>query len=247
MMKLFQDHTVVVTGGTRGIGRGISEAFLKEGARVIATYRGNDEAAQAFKGSLGDLSSLLELRKFDLANHEQVKTFYSWLEESYQTLDILVNNGGIRRDQILASLDEKDWDAVVDTNLKGTYLMSKGAVLLMLQKRYGRIINISSVGGFLGLAGQANYAASKAGQVALAKSLSKEVAKKGITVNNILPGFIETELIADLSSEQIQEYKKQVPMRRFGKTEEVATAVLFLASKEASYITGASLEITGGL
>ena len=135
----------------------------------------------------------------------------------------------------------------MNINLKGTFLMSQGATLLMMKKRYGRIVNMSSVGGKLGLAGQSNYAASKAGQVALSQSLAKEVGKRGITINNVLPGFIETELIADLPEEQVKEYKKQVPLKRFGTVEEVAYAVAFLASKKAGYITGASLEISGGL
>ena len=246
-MKRFEDQIVIVTGGTRGIGKGISEAFLKEGAKVIATYARNDEAASAFKGSLGDLGGKLILRKFDLASGEEVKTFYSWVENEFEGVDVLINNGGIRRDNILASLEENDWDLVMDTNLKGSYLMSQGAVLLMMKKRYGRIVNMSSVGGQLGLPGQANYAASKAGQVAMSKSLSKEVGKRGITVNNVLPGFIETELIADLPAEQVKEYKKQVPLKRFGSVEEVAHTVLFLADKQSGYITGASIEVSGGL
>lgn len=243
----FNDRVVVVTGGTRGIGRAISESFLKAGAKVIATYQGNDEKAQEMKLSLKELGENLELRKFDVRNAESVKTFYSWVEETMTKVDVLINNSGIRRDNILASLSENDWDDVLDTNLKGTYLMTQGAVLLMMKKRYGRIVNISSVGGELGLPGQANYAASKAGQVAISQSVSKEVAKRGITINNVLPGFIETELIADLPADQVEEYKKQVPMKRFGKAAEVANAVMFLASEEASYITGASLTVDGGL
>ncbi|GAB4020638.1 MAG: 3-oxoacyl-[acyl-carrier-protein] reductase [Bdellovibrio sp.] len=246
-MHNFNDQIVIVTGGTRGIGRAISEGFLGNGATVIATYQGNDEKAQSMKASLGELGEKLILRKFDVRDSEAVKAFYTWVEETFSKVDVLVNNSGIRRDNILASLSESDWDDVIDTNLKGTYLMSQGAVLLMMKKRYGRIINMSSVGGELGLPGQANYAASKAGQVAISQALSKEVAKRGITVNNVLPGFIETELIADLPVDQVEEYKKQVPMKRFGKASEVAHAVMFFASKEASYITGASLTVDGGL
>ena len=144
-------------------------------------------------------------------------------------------------------MTNEEWDKVIDINLKGTFNMSKLAVLKMMRKRYGRIINMSSIGGMLGLQGQANYAASKAGQIALSKSLSKEVAKRNITVNNIAPGFIETDLIKDLPEEQIKDYKKQVPMKRFGTVEEVANTVLFLASKEASYITATTIEVSGGL
>lgn len=243
----FENQNIVITGGTRGIGAGIGKSFLSAGAHVIATYAGNDEKAQGFKGSLGELGERLTLRKFDVADKEAVTAFWEAIGNDFGQVHVLVNNAGIRRDNILASLDEESWDRVMDTNLKGTYLMSQGAVLNMMKNRYGRIINMSSIGGVLGLPGQANYAASKAGQIAIAKTLSKEVGKRGITVNCVLPGFIETELIADLPAEQVKEYKKDVPLKRFGTTDEVAHAVMFLASKEAAYMTGSTLEITGGL
>ncbi|WP_417334945.1 SDR family oxidoreductase [Halobacteriovorax marinus] len=243
----FNEKIVVVTGGTRGIGKGVTTAFLENGAKVIATYTSNDEAANAFKDSLGELAKNIDLRKFDVSLESDVTEFYNYLESEYERVDILVNNSGIRKDNVLALMPSEDWDKVLDVNLKGTFLMTKMAIPLMMRNRFGRVINMSSVGGALGLSGQANYAASKAGQVALSKSLSKEVGKKGITINNICPGFIETELISDLPAEQVKEYKKQVPLKRFGKVEEVASAVLFLASEHAAYITGTSLEITGGL
>jgi len=244
----FHNQVVVITGGTRGIGAGLSKKFLEKGAVVVATYAGNDEKALAFKASIGDMSERLHLRKFNVTNSEEVKTFWSWAGENFESgVQVLVNNAGIRKDNILASLDENSWNSVIDTNLKGTFLMSQGAVLNMMKSRYGRIINMSSIGGILGLAGQSNYAASKAGQIAMAKTLSKEVAKRGITVNCVLPGFIETELISDLSDAQVKEYKSTVPLRRFGSVDEVAHAVTFLASKDASYITGCTLEVTGGL
>ena len=243
-MKYANQH-VIVTGGTRGIGAGISEAFLKEGAHVVATYAGNDEKAQLFKEKNSQYAAQITLAKFDVANACAVEDFFK--SYPHPSLEVLVNNSGIRRDSIIASMSENDWDNVIDTNLKGPYLMTKNAILLMMKTRYGRIVNMSSIGGKLGLAGQANYAASKAGQIALSLVTAKEVAKRNITINNICPGFIETELLADLPEEQIKEYKAQVPMRRFGKVEEVAAAVLFLASKEASYITGATLDIAGGL
>lgn len=246
-MKEFSGRCVLVTGGTRGIGAGISRAFLENGARVVATYAHNDQAANEFKSSLEDLSEHLILKKFDISKASDVQEAWQELDSHDLHIDILINNGGVRRDQILASMSEEDWDRVLNTNLKGTYLMSKEATLRMMKRRWGRIINMSSIGGVLGLSGQANYAASKAGQIALSKSLSKEVAKRGITVNNILPGFIETELLSDLPEEMVKEYKKQVPLKRFGSVEEVAHSVLFLASDKAGYITGACLEITGGL
>lgn len=241
----FENQTVIVTGGTRGIGRGISEAFLKEGAHVIATYAGNDAAAMKFKEEMN--TDKLTVKKCDVRDENAVITFFNELETTHPKIEVLVNNSGIRKDQVTAMMSLAEWNDVINTNLTGTFLMSKHAVLKMMSNRYGRIVNMSSIGGQLGLPGQANYAASKAGQVAISKTLSKEVAKRGITVNNVLPGFIDTELLADLPEEQRKEYMKDVPMKRFGKVEEVAAAVLFLSSKEASYITGACLEISGGL
>jgi 3-oxoacyl-[acyl-carrier protein] reductase len=238
---------VIITGGTRGIGAGLTEAFLKGGATVVATYSGNDEAARNFKEKLSLYGDKLVLRRFDVADAAAVEAFFREYETLFPSLEVLVNNAGIRRDNIVASLAEADWDSVIDTNLKGTYNMTRFAVLQMMKNRYGRIVNMSSVGGKLGLPGQANYAASKAGQIALSLSVSKEVAKRNITINNVCPGFIETELLADLPEEQVKEYKAQVPMKRFGKVDEVAHAVLFFAGREASYITGATLDVAGGL
>lgn len=246
-MSLYEQQTVIITGGTRGIGAALTRGFLKEGAYVVATYTSNDEAAQEFHRSLETLSDHCTLKKFDVSQTHQVQGFFKWFETLDKTLEVLVNNSGIRRDQMLAMMDDENWSRVLDVNLQGSFLMTKYALPFMLKNRYGRIINMSSVSGRLGLAGQSNYAASKAAQVAMSQSLSKEVGKRGITVNNIAPGFIETELIADLPAEQVKEYKKQVPLRRFGKPEEVADAALFLASKKASYITGTTLEISGGL
>lgn len=246
-MQQFSNQNIIVTGGTRGIGAGITEAFLKNGATVVATYSGNDEAARIFKEKNSLYGDKLVLKKFNVASFTEVENFFKEYEEQFSSLEVLVNNAGIRRDSIVASMTENDWDNVIDTNLKGSYNMTRFAVLQMMKNRYGRIINMSSVGGKLGLPGQANYAASKAGQIAMSLSVSKEVAKRNITINNVCPGFIETELLADLPEDQVKEYKSQVPMKRFGKVEEVAHAVLFFASKEASYISGTTLDVAGGL
>ncbi len=243
----FKGQTVIITGGTRGIGKSLSEQFLKAGATVIATYRSNNQSAELFRSEMESYGESLILKKFDVSKEEEVKTFWLDLRSEVENCSVLVNNSGIRKDNMMAAMDSQEWDDVIETNLKGSFLMSKEAVLYFMKKRYGRIINMSSVGGKMGLAGQANYAASKAAQVAMSKSLSKEVAKRNITVNNVLPGFIATDLIKDLSEEQVKAYQKQIPLKRFGTTTEVANAVLFLASKEAAYITGTSLEISGGL
>lgn len=243
----FENQTAIVTGGTRGIGRGITEAFLKQGANVIATYAGNDQAALKMKEELSAFGEKLIVKKCDVRDEAVVIAFFKEIENLFPKIEILVNNSGIRKDQLTAMMSMSEWNDVINTNLTGTFIMSKHAVLQFMKNRYGRIVNMSSIGGSLGLPGQANYAASKAGQIAISKSLSKEVAKRGITVNNVCPGFIDTELLADLPEEQRKEYMKDVPMKRFGQVAEVASAVLFLASREASYITGASLEISGGL
>ncbi len=242
----FKNQNVIITGGTRGIGAALSSAFIAAGANVVATYAGNDDRALSFKATL-EQGDRLHLKKFDVSKKDQVEAFWNEIDSQFDQIHVLVNNAGIRKDGILASMDEASWDDVLDINLKGTYLMSQGAVLKMMKSRYGRIINMSSIGGILGLSGQSNYAASKAGQIAMAKTLSKEVGKRGITVNCVLPGFIETDLISDLPEVQVKEYKTQVPMKRFGKPSEVADAVLFLASDKASYITGSTLEVSGGL
>ncbi len=246
-MKKYSGQKVVITGASRGIGKAISLAFLEEGAMVIGIYGGNKESADAFQQECSQYSENLELHQCDVSDPAQVEQFFVKIEERFDTIDILVNNAGIRKDKLLALMDSESWQQVIDINLGGTFNMCKHAVLLMLKQKYGRIINITSPVASLGFAGQTNYGASKAGQIGLSRSLCKEVARKKITVNCVSPGFIDTELIADLSPAQVKEYKKIVPMRRFGKVEEVAAAVLFLSSKEAAYISGSVLDVNGGL
>ena len=243
----FSDQTALVTGGTRGIGRAISEAFLNAGARVIANYCGNDEAANAFKEANAEAGDRLHLAKFDVSDYDAVESFFRGLPDKYGALHVLVNNSGIRRDSVLAMMTREDWERVISVNLTGTYNMCKFGVQAMMGERYGRIVNITSPCGHFGFEGQANYAATKAGMVGMTRSLSKEVAKRKITVNCVSPGFVETDLIVDLPEELSKEYKRMVPLRRFAKTEEVAHAVLFLATREAAYITGTTLGVTGGL
>ncbi|OGV65678.1 MAG: beta-ketoacyl-ACP reductase [Lentisphaerae bacterium RIFOXYA12_64_32] len=243
----FTGQTAIVTGGTRGIGAAISTAFLKSGAQVIATYAGNRQAAESFALACGGISDRLTLHCFDVGNYSEVEAFYRQIDESVKTVEILVNNAGIRRDSIVGMMAKDDWQRVIDTNLTGTYNMSKFAVQKMMQARYGRIVSITSPSGRMGFEGQANYAATKAGIVAFTKSLSREVAKRRITANCISPGFIETEFITGLPAEQLDAYRGTVPLKRFGTPDEVAVSVLFLASREAAYVTGATLEVTGGL
>lgn len=244
----FSDQSVVVTGGTRGLGRAMVLSFLKEGATVHATYRSNQEAAESLKDEAGEHAERLHLHSFDVADYEATEAFWNGLDElAPDGIQVLVNNAGLRRDGILATMSPENWKQVLDTNLGGSFNMSKFAVQNMVRQRYGRIIFITSPAGPFGFAGQGNYGASKAGQVGLMRSLCKEVAKRKITVNCVSPGFIDTELIADLSDNLRKEYASSIPMKRFGSPEDIAYAVKCLAAKEASYITGTTLEVTGGL
>lgn len=239
----------VVTGATRGIGRAVTLALLAEGAQVYGLYGGNQAAADQLAAEAAELGQAgrLRLQQLDVSDSTAVNAFFSSLENEWDTLDILVNSAGIRRDALVAMLKQEDWQRVLDVNLSGCFNCSKAALPLMLKQKYGRIIFITSPMGHLGFPGQANYAASKAGQIGLMKSLSKEVAKRRITVNCVSPGFIDTDFLAGLPEEQLKQYKKMVPAGRFGTAAEVAEAVLFLAGDRAAYINGAVLEITGGL
>jgi len=246
-MLEFEGKKAVVTGATRGIGRAITEALLARGATVVGLYGGNEAAAEAMRADCGQYGDHLLLRQLDISDYAAVATFFADLEARWETLDILVNNAGIRRDAVVPMMKEEDWRRVIDVNLTGGYNTCKFAVPLMMKQKYGRILFVTSPMGHLGFAGQANYSASKAGQVGLMKSLSKEVAKRKITVNCVSPGFIATDLIDDLTETQVKEYRKMVPANRFGTPAEVAEAALFLLSHRAAYINGAVLEITGGL
>lgn len=246
-MTDFSGRKAIVTGATRGIGAAITRALLAEGATVIGLYGSDPDAARRFQEECAPQSDRLILHQCDVSSYEAVEALYGSIEKEFDTIDILVNNAGIRRDGILAMMPEEDWRKVIDVNLTGGYNMAKFGVLLMLKQKYGRIIFITSPMAHMGFAGQANYAASKAGQIGLMKSLSKETARRKITVNCVSPGFIDTELLSDLPEEQVKAYKKMVPARRFGTPEEVAEAVLFLAGPKASYVTGSVLEVTGGI
>jgi 3-oxoacyl-[acyl-carrier protein] reductase len=248
-MQSFDGKTAIVTGATRGIGRAIAEALLKHGARVIGIYHRNHDEAQNFLQSADrdSIGANLEMKACNVADYDAVKQFYGDIEERFDTVDILINNAGIRQDAIVALMDRDQWQRVIDVNLTGTFNLCKFAVPLMLKQKYGRIVTITSPAAYLGFQGQANYSASKAGQIGFTRTLAKEVARKKITANCVSPGFIHTDLIDDLSAEQVSAYKKLVPMRRFGRVEEVVEAVLFLASANSSYITGATLEVNGGL
>jgi 3-oxoacyl-[acyl-carrier protein] reductase len=244
----FGGQTAVVTGGTRGLGRAITLDLLAHGASVYATWHRGEEAAAALRADAAEHGERLRLAQFDVADAAAVDAFWERVgEECPEGVQVLVNNSGIRRDAVLALMPEADWRAVLDTNLTGSFLMSKGAVKHMARRRYGRIVLITSPAARHGFEGQANYAASKAGQVGLMRSLAREVAKRKITVNCVSPGFVATDLLADLPEALKEEYRKSVPLQRFADPAEVAYAVRALAAREASYITGSVLDVTGGL
>jgi 3-oxoacyl-[acyl-carrier protein] reductase len=246
-MYEFKGQTVVITGGTRGIGKAIAEAFLKAGAKVIATYSTNEAATTQFRQDNRQFAENIDVQKLDVSKYEEVEKFFKYIDTKYGGFEVLVNNAGIRKDSVLAMMKESDWHDVLNVNLTGIFYMCKFAVKILMRKRYGRIINIGSVMERYAFEGQANYAASKAGLTALTKSLSKELATRGITVNCVSPGFIDTELIRDLPDKLRESYLARIPARRFGSPTEVAACALFLASREASYVTGSTLEVSGGL
>jgi 3-oxoacyl-[acyl-carrier protein] reductase len=241
----FEGQTAIVTGGVRGIGKSIVEGFLRAGARIIIAS--NEPATEQFSQDTGEFADKIDIQICDVSKYEEVEKFFEYVDNNYEGFEILVNNAGIRKDAVLAMMRESEWQDVLNVNLSGVFYMCKFAVMSLMRKRYGRIIGITSPSGKFGFEGQSNYAAAKAGMVALTKSLSKEVARRGITVNCVSPGFIATDLIQDLPEELRKTYIAQIPVKRFGTTEEVAACVLFLASKEASYVNGSTLEVTGGL
>ncbi len=241
----FKGQTAIVTGGIRGIGKSTVESFLRAGARVIIAS--NEAATEQFKQDTSEFAENIDIQICDVSKYEEVEKFFEYIDKKYEGFEILVNSAGIRKDAVLAMMRESEWHDVLNVNLSGIFYMCKFAVMSLMRKRYGRIISITSPSGKYGFEGQANYAASKAGLVALTKSLSKEVARRGITVNCVSPGFIATDLIRDLPDELRDSYIAQIPLKRFGKPEEVAACVLFLASREASYVNGSTLEVTGGL
>ncbi|MEU8824023.1 3-oxoacyl-[acyl-carrier-protein] reductase [Streptomyces sp. NPDC048636] len=228
-------RSVLVTGGNRGIGLAIARAFADAGDKVAITYRSGEPPA-------GFLAV-----KCDITEPEQVEQAYKEIEEKHGPVEVLIANAGITRDQLLMRMSEEDFSAVLDTNLTGTFRVVKRANRGMLRARKGRVVLISSVVGLLGAAGQANYAASKAGLVGFARSLARELGSRNITFNVVAPGFIDTDMTRALNDEQREGIVQQVPLARYGQPEEIAAAVRFLASDEAAYITGAVIPVDGGL
>ena len=237
----------VVTGASRGIGSAIVRKLADEGATVVINYNGSEERANAVKAEIEGKGQKAVVRKCDVSDFASCETFIQGVIKEFGRIDILVNNAGITRDGLLMKMSEEDFDQVLDTNLKGAFHTIRFASRQMLRQKSGRIINMASVVGVSGNAGQANYAASKAGVIGLTKATAKELASRGITVNAIAPGFIETEMTAVLSDKVKEATAVQIPLGTFGQPEDVANAVAFLASDEARYITGQVLHVDGGL
>ena len=243
----FTGKTALVTGGSRGIGRAVCLELAGGGANVALCYAGNETAARETVRAVEALGVKALAVRCDVSDGGQVSGLMDAVVHGFQRIDILVNNAGITRDNLLMRMSEEDFDAVIAANLKGAFLCMKAVSRLMLKQRYGRIVNLSSVVGLRGNAGQANYAASKAGVIGMTKSLARELAGRGITVNAVAPGFIATDMTAALSEEQRAHALERIASGRLGEPEDVAALAAFLASEDAAYITGQVICVDGGL
>jgi 3-oxoacyl-[acyl-carrier protein] reductase len=247
-MTNLSNKIILVTGGSRGIGEAIVRRFVAEGATVFFTYNSSPDKALALASELGIQAQALQA---DVANADSitalVKAILEHEHNPQKRIDVLVNNAGITKDGLLLRMSESDWDAVIDTNLKGTFLMSKAVAKPMMSQRAGKIINIGSIVGITGNAGQVNYAASKAGLIGLTKSFAKELASRNILVNCVAPGYIDTDMTAKMTDEQRTALQKNIPLGRTAEAREIASVVAFLASDDASYITAQTIVVDGGL
>lgn len=246
-MSKFSDKVILVTGGTRGIGRACVEAFAKKGGTVALCGRSQDTAESVAAEIADATGAAVKGYQADIANAEEVDALFKAITEDLGAPTILVNNAGITKDGLIMRMKNDAWDDVIQTNLTSAFYTCRAASRGMMKARYGRIVNLSSIVGVHGQAGQSNYAASKAGLIGFSKSLAQELASRNITVNVIAPGYITTDMTAELSEDALNEFVKQIPAKRAGAPEEIAASVLFLASEEAAYITGHVLAVDGGL
>lgn len=244
---LLDGKTALVTGASRGIGRAIALCLAAEGARVAINYAGNVKAAEEVKAAIEAAGGTAIFCQADIADSAAVEAMVANVVKEFGTIDILVNNAGITRDTLLMRMKDEDFAKVLDTNLKGVFYCTKAVSKLMMKKRSGRIVNMASVVGLVGNAGQTNYAAAKAGVIGFSKSAAKELASRGITVNVVAPGFIGTDMTAGLPESVKEKMLTDIPLGRMGEPEDVASAVLFLASDQASYITGQVVNVDGGM
>tara|TARA_B110001469_G_scaffold17385_1_gene17644 strand:+ start:607 stop:1353 length:747 start_codon:yes stop_codon:yes gene_type:complete len=246
-MKLLEAKTVIITGASRGIGRGIAKVFAKQGANIAFTYRSSDEKAKALEDELSAYGRKVKGYKSDASNFESAQQLAVDVLEEFGSIDVLVNNAGVTKDGLLMRMSENDFDSVMNINMKSVFNMTKAVLRPMLKQRKGSIINMSSVVGVKGNAGQANYSASKAAINGFTKSTALELGSRNIRCNSIAPGFIETEMTDALVEEQIQEWRNAIPLKRGGTTEDVANSALFLASDMSAYVTGQVLHVCGGM
>ncbi len=246
--KQFEGRSAIVTGGTRGIGKAIVTELAKRGCNVSFNFSKSADEAVKLKSEIGELGAKAYAAQCDVANTEAAADFVKAVVSEFGTVDYLVNNAGITRDQLVLRMKEEDWDAVLDTNLKGAWNFCKAALRPMMKNENGgSILNISSVSGVVGMLGQANYSASKAGMIGLTKSLAKEVASRKITVNALAPGMIETEMTAEMNADFREKILAAIPLARFGTVQEIAALSCFLLSDSARYITGQVIQCDGGL
>ena len=243
-----RERVVVITGGSKGIGRAVAVTFARENPRmVLAHYDTDDSAANETLQRLAREGITAQAHRLDVSSFESVDQWFNRIFEEFGRVDVLINNAGITRDTLLMRMNESEWDAVLGVNLKGVFNCTRAVIRPMIKERNGRIVNISSVVGQIGNAGQANYAASKAGVMGFTKTIAREVAARGITVNGVAPGFIDTEMTASLSDKVKETFLSQIPMGRMGTAEEVAEAAYWLCSEAANYITGQIIHINGGM
>ena len=242
-----EGKNALVTGGSRGIGRAVCLRLADMGAHVIINYVSNPDAAKATEKLIIDAGGTAEILPFNVSIATEVQSTIKQLIKDKGSLDILVNNAGITRDGLMARMKEDDWDAVLDTNLKGSFICSKAAVRSMMKKKWGRIVNISSVIGFAGNAGQVNYAAAKAGMQGLTKSMAREFATRNINVNSVAPGYIETDMTKNLPEDLEEKIKAEIPLARLGNPDDIAAAVAYLVGEDGSYITGQTIHVNGGM
>lgn len=246
-MKLLENKVALITGASRGIGKAIAETYAEQGASIAFTYRSSVEKAKAFEEELGQKGVKVKGFQSDAGSFEQSEQLIQQVLEEFGQIDVLVNNAGITRDTLILRMNEEQWDQVIETNLKSVFNLTKHVARTMMKQRAGSIINLTSIVGMKGQAGQANYAASKAGIIGFTKSIADELGSRGIRCNAIAPGFIETEMTDELPEETRKNYLSQIPMKRFGAPEEIGKAALFLGSDLSSYVSGQVLSVCGAL
>lgn len=244
---MLKNKVALVTGASRGIGRAIALTLAHYGAKVVVNYCGSKEKADEVVDEIKENGGTAIAYQADIADFEAVKTMFTDIIKEYGRIDILVNNAGITRDNLILKMSEEEFDTVINTNLKGVFNCLKQASRIMLKQKGGRIINISSISGIVGNPGQANYCAAKAGVIGITKSLAKELGSRGITVNAVAPGYINTDMTAVLKDDLKEKVTELIPLKRLGEVEDIAETVVFLASDKASYITGQTIQVDGGL